>query len=296
MNSKRGQNGSWLLATAKAVAKQLREQSDGTALRIRQPTNYYRTDTDGWGATVGNLGKAQPSLEIWYDRFAGYPDRKLYACFMSRQEGQIRALARRVSDRLFPVRVLTDADLRRGKIFVLRERLAREQFNEPVQEHYKVDRTHFFGIYDPTRETTSRTNPYFCDRAVAFFLDVVRLLPGAKDGDSQPKDYPRCENRKWVKSHLRRERSGYLAVQCKERDGYRCQVCKMTFAEVYAEELGAAFAEAHHLKPLGKQLDKVKTKLEELMTVCANCHRMLHRMEGKRDDVKRLRTLVRKHH
>ncbi len=70
----------------------------------------------------------------------------------------------------------------------------------------------------------------------------------------------------------------------------------MTFAKIYGAKLGAGFAEAHHKLPLGKTPQHVKTRLEDLTTVCSNCHSMLHRMEGVRGDLKMLHNLVAKRH
>ena len=96
-----------------------------------------------------------------------------------------------------------------------------------------------------------------------------------------------------VTSHLRRERSRYLATERKIHDKYTCQVCGMRFKDIYGE-LGEDFAEAHHIIPLSKLRGSVKTRIEDLRTACANCHRMLHRMVGKRGDVEKLRAIVRK--
>ncbi len=76
------------------------------------------------------------------------------------------------------------------------------------------------------------------------------------------------------------------------RIGYRCQICDFLFADHYGKLLGDAFAEAHHIRPLGKQTGQVKTTVGDLITVCSNCHRMLHRMEGKPGDIKRLQAIV----
>lgn len=270
----------------------------GTSLRIRKSgkISTVKTDTDGWEADIGNLGKGMPILEIWLDRFSGYPERKLYACFWSRNPKRVHSLSRTVSTHLWKVRRLTMADTIKTEFHALKDRLPREEFNAPIIENYPGYRSHFFGFYDRTGHGRSKIDARFCERAVDFFLDVARLLPGAKEAASPRGTYSGCENRKWVKAHLGRERSGYLATQCKERDSYRCKVCDMTFAKVYGDDLGALFAEAHHLVPLGKQPDNVLTKLEDLTTVCANCHRMLHRMDGKPGDVKKLRAIVQKHH
>jgi 5-methylcytosine-specific restriction endonuclease McrA len=296
MKPKRSMDRRWLLATARDVAEALNARSEGTSLRIRRPRAASDdTGTDGWRAPIGDLGQGQPRLEIWLDKYAGYPERKLSACFYSREAKPIRALAG-LSKSLWPIRELSDADMDDDddNYSVMKERLGRAEFNEPVLENYER-RHHFFGFYDPTRETESRLNPYFRERAVDFFLDVARALPKARSEDAQREVYPQCENREWVAAHLKRERRSLLATECKIRDDYECQVCRMRFEDVYGTKLGSGFAEAHHKTPLGMQPDKVMTHLEDLITVCANCHRMLHRMEGKPGDITRLRAIVKKH-
>jgi 5-methylcytosine-specific restriction protein A len=68
----------------------------------------------------------------------------------------------------------------------------------------------------------------------------------------------------------------------------------MTFAEVYGDELGAEFAEAHHLHPLSRKRANEKTRLEDLATVCSNCHRMLHLMRGREHDIEELKRIMAK--
>jgi len=178
---------------------------------------------------------------------------------------------------------------------ILTDRLKRAEFNVPILEKYEEECVYYFGFYDPTRKSEDKINSYFCDRAVAFFEDVARAQPKATEQDEQREVYPQLENRQQVASHIRRERSRYLSTERKILDDYQCQVCGMRFEEVYGEALGARYAEAHHLVPLGKLEGAVKTKIEDLRTVCANCHRMLHRMDGKRDDIAKLKATLDKH-
>ena len=289
-------NAAWLLKAANELALQVKLQKAGTTLRIRSPAQIdtIKTSTGGWAAVIGSLGKGRPNLEIWLDRFTGHTARKLCVCFYSRNAAQVRSLSKNAAKHLWPVRMVTYADVDDTKIFRLKEPLARTHFNAPIEEHY-ADSTHnFFGFYDPTRAGSAAVSPQFIERAVGFVLDVARSLPDAKDFGSPDDAYPRCENRKWVKAHLRRERSGYLAAACKNRDDYQCQVCWLQFATQYGS-LGDGFAEAHHREPLGSLSDAVKTTVEDLITVCANCHRMLHRMEGKPGDIARLQAIVSKY-
>jgi hypothetical protein len=54
-----------------------------------------------------------------------------------------------------------------------------------------------------------------------------------------------------------------------------CEVCGFDFEEKYGT-LGKSFIEVHHKTPIS--VNQVRqTKLEDLVCVCSNCHRMLHR-------------------
>jgi 5-methylcytosine-specific restriction endonuclease McrA len=292
MKAKLRQDKAWLLVNAKTVATELKRLSEGTLLRIRPPQNAAPKKTGGWRALLGNLGRGQPRLEIWFDCLTGYPERKFYAGFFAPDRPKITAIIRRVERRLWPIRTMGSEDLTRGNYERFKKRLRPSEFDSPVLERYSRGRT-YFGIFDPTHATKENVNSDFCNRAVAFFQDVVRALPNATQEEEQHEVYPQYENRRRVASHLRRDRSGFLATQCKIRDNYKCQVCRFRFDDGYGM-LGRKFAEAHHRVPPSKLRENVRTKLEDLATVCANCHRMLHRMAGEHDDVKKLRAIVRK--
>jgi predicted HNH restriction endonuclease len=175
----------------------------------------------------------------------------------------------------------------------LSERLRRDEFGVAILEEY-WGTWFYFGIYDLTvRSAGTEVNPNLCARAASFFESVARTLPKATPENDEREVYPQTENRKLVTSHLQRERSSYLATERKIHDDYECQVCGLRFENDYGK-LGEGFAEAHHRIPLHRLNGKVKTRMEDLATVCANCHRMLHKMEGKRNDVENLKTVVRK--
>lgn len=80
--------------------------------------------------------------------------------------------------------------------------------------------------------------------------------------------------------HWRRERDRGLRARkiraVKEAGGsIECEVCNMDFAIKYGER-GADFIEVHHAVPLHVS-GAVKTKLADLVLLCSNCHRMIHR-------------------
>lgn len=91
------------------------------------------------------------------------------------------------------------------------------------------------------------------------------------------------EGERRLRMHYARERSRRLIDQKRnafagEHDGQVfCELCGFNFADRYPEELGSGFIEVHHIKPLAELDEARKTALSDLMLVCSNCHRMIHR-------------------
>ena len=90
------------------------------------------------------------------------------------------------------------------------------------------------------------------------------------------------EGQKVLRQHFKRERSAFLVRKFKEhlaKNGkIQCSICEFSFPHVYGKELGEGFIEAHHKRPLGDSEEGRETKLDDLIAVCSNCHRMLHRL------------------
>lgn len=90
------------------------------------------------------------------------------------------------------------------------------------------------------------------------------------------------EIRTRMTSHRRRERrlrAAKIAAVSNRSDGALvCEVpnCGFDFRRAYGN-LGAGYAQVHHLRPLGDVSSVRETRLEDLAIVCANCHAMIHR-------------------
>ena len=82
-------------------------------------------------------------------------------------------------------------------------------------------------------------------------------------------------------THLRYERNPRAARWKKkafleEHGQLRCEQCGLVPVEQYGDEIGDACIEVHHKIPLASLRQSRKTRLEDLICVCANCHRVLH--------------------
>lgn len=85
------------------------------------------------------------------------------------------------------------------------------------------------------------------------------------------------EGRSLLKRHVTRERSAKLIRAFKAQlTDYSCTVCGFSFQRAYGS-LGAGFIEAHHTIPIATLTEQTKISVSDLIAVCSNCHRMLHR-------------------
>lgn len=111
-------------------------------------------------------------------------------------------------------------------------------------------------------------------------------------------DYAFPEGKVMLEIHLHRERNARLVKEAKrifqkEHDGQLfCEACGFNFFEVYGD-IGKEYIEAHHLmKPVSSMKDGDVTKIEDLAMLCANCHRMVHRIRPWISDRTKLKEIV----
>lgn len=88
------------------------------------------------------------------------------------------------------------------------------------------------------------------------------------------------EGRVLVRTHMVRERNPALVKRKKDavlakKGRLACEACGFDFKATYGDR-GQGFIECHHTKPLHTLKPGSNTRLDELVLLCANCHRMIH--------------------
>lgn len=83
-----------------------------------------------------------------------------------------------------------------------------------------------------------------------------------------------------MRQYARRERDPKLRaakIDAARRagQGLACQVCGFDYERAYGER-GSGYIECHHIVPLHVTGPR-KVRLDDLVLICANCHRMIHR-------------------
>lgn len=81
--------------------------------------------------------------------------------------------------------------------------------------------------------------------------------------------------------HKYRERNAKAVAEKKaqtlaEKGHLKCEACNFDYTEAYGER-GDGFIECHHETPISASDFAREIKLSDLVLLCANCHRMVHR-------------------
>jgi predicted HNH restriction endonuclease len=76
-----------------------------------------------------------------------------------------------------------------------------------------------------------------------------------------------------------------------DMQGLTCRVCGFNFEKTYGQ-IGEGFIEVHHIEPLANSGEKAINPRKDLVVLCSNCHRMLHRMRDSNITWENLRSIV----
>jgi 5-methylcytosine-specific restriction protein A len=102
--------------------------------------------------------------------------------------------------------------------------------------------------------------------------------PLTDDEDEEEEEF--AEGRVLTRVHTRIERNrklrNALIRDRRKRDLLRCDACLTTNPTAHSR-LDDAIFDAHHLIPIAA-LGSTKTKLKDVALLCANCHRLIHRL------------------
>lgn len=147
--------------------------------------------------------------------------------------------------------------VKKENVFCFREKLSLQSYNAPATTRFHV--------------------PNFLDESVFHtILDEATRMENRIDDEGEPAF---TEGRQILRAHLMRERSSALVAQFKrENPDPVCACCGFNFGHAYGE-FGQGFCEIHHIKPVSAMKSGEETKLRDVVAVCANCHRMIHRSE-----------------
>jgi|TARA_Y100000294_G_scaffold20197_1_gene17193 5-methylcytosine-specific restriction protein A len=143
----------------------------------------------------------------------------------------------------------------------------------------------FFSVQKKAPQNTETPRMKF-DRQNKSLYKVEFVDPDAIESDLKSEEIEdgSCKKEGAIKYYYGRKYERDLSNRRKaiEIHGSRCIICQFDFEERYGER-GEGFTEIHHIRPLSVLGKEIRIDpLKDLVPVCANCHRMIHR---RHDDV-----------
>ena len=178
----------------------------------------------------------------------------------------------------------------RSDIFLVIE----DQGKKNLTEFWKKSVQSVIQTHSTDSDAYDRSNPdiFYTYQKGSGCWGLRDFIPTDKEIDFTEDDLSFPEGKISLKKHVCRERNYKLVFLAKKsfKDKNNgelfCEICKFNFFDIYGEE----FIEAHHIKPVCELKDNEITKIEDLVMVCSNCHRMLHRQKPwlKKDEFNKI--------
>jgi len=124
-------------------------------------------------------------------------------------------------------------------------------------------------------------NSHELSKAANAIRNFVSVETGENTFNSDDDFQEANEGRILTRVHKSRERNRKLVEKIKvsflERHGNLfCEACGFNFEEHYGPR-GNGYIECHHTKPVSELQPNQKTNIKDLVLLCSNCHRMVHR-------------------
>lgn len=148
------------------------------------------------------------------------------------------------------------------------------------------------GIKNDSAETDVAVMPFQCFEAYLLSLrgGQEQDICGGQELDIYYRH--RVEGDTYEVYSTRYERKPELRQQAIALHGTKCQVCGFSFADRYGD-IGEGYIEVHHIKPLSEGLQEPDPRTD-LVCLCANCHRMIHKERDKVMSIEDLKARIKR--
>lgn len=283
-------------------------------LRLRQQTNYllskeHATELQGlWSANNYSALLRSHSWEVIGEEIAikeldkstflhhgtGIPKevRRFFSA-IDMKRGERREIVLEYKQRVYHARLEMDRHSSpRSRL------LWKADFSETIRNQFPNAYSHFLNKGDELlSEVTKLRFEKVGSSSDTYLVELLSSIDSEvliKDLESEEIELyePRTEGTLITYYGRRYERDPINRKRAIEFHGLSCKVCGFNFEEVYGER-GKDFIEVHHIKPLSTlEQEAVINPERDLVPVCANCHRMIHRRKDNILTVDELKALV----
>lgn len=183
--------------------------------------------------------------------------------------------------------ILTDA--KKEGVMLLYQLNPNVTLEDVTMVHYKQDR--------PNANPWQKDSYEVLSGLVVEYLEelnssLIKTVGDDVDSEKSEEDEYHKEGATTYFNGKRYERNPKNRAKAIEIHGLNCKGCGFNFEKVYGER-GKDFIEIHHVNPLSTIQEEVAINPEtDLIPVCSNCHRMIHRKKDEVLTIEELRELM----
>lgn len=181
-------------------------------------------------------------------------------------------------------------------------------YNEIVKRgNIKLDNRKYWRqrVRATIEEFSSDSQTYNGKKDIFFSIDGIgrghwglrNYLPTEKSVSLTKDDISYPEGKKILRQHICRERNPKVILEAKklfkEKHNGKlfCEACGFSFTDTYGE-LGENFIEGSHKIPVSMLSAADETRPEDIIMLCSNCHRMIHRLKFSPDSLEQLKKII----
>jgi hypothetical protein len=265
-----------LKKVATDLSRALRARIAGRPLNFKHRFELEKTDTEGWYVVIATMGPQLPGLELWFDRFTGSHERRFWFGFNAPRSTPITEVIKSCPLAVGPRRIVdVDVDEVNG-VHSLRTPLSKADAKYPIEESSLKYSEYFFGIYD--LEQRPGATDLNLQRAVDFFVSVIRSLPEFRDASEFDRDLEGLATERRRKEYIRATRLVRQLIMQRTAEGtLLCDKCGFNPSNLVAglPIEPRSLLDVHHVNPMALGGPRW-TELCDLALLCPTCHRFAH--------------------
>ena len=246
------------------------------------------TNSLGYLSKLFTIKNAPGRIIIWLDNFTNHDKPTISISYEINNAKSIKAVAKRLEN-FNTIQTLNESIIQptQNSIYILNKPLAKKHFDLFLIESYEKE--NYLTIFLSDRLTKSLNSKTLITNITKYISLITRIIIGINLKNTTNATV--TENNKKLAKHLLRERKMKFTEDAKFRDNYICKICNFNADRVYGKT-GFAALEVHHIKPLSHSKEQVKTQLKNLITLCANCHSMVHNLGGSKQHIAKLKKTI----
>lgn len=269
------------------IHTELERQEFYPKLNIRQ-FKPESTHSLGYYTKLFRIKNIRGCILIWLDNYANHERPRISISYENKDLKSLIAIAKRLQN-FDKILTLDETKIKPSKKgdWILQKPLANKHMDKFLIESYGTE--NYLTAILSDRLTKTISSKELISNITEYISLITRLIISIdlkKTANTKV-----SENNKKLSIHIKRERKMKFKDDAKFRDNYTCKICDFNVDRKYGKTAFAAL-EVHHIRPLSHATDVVETKLKDLITLCSNCHSMLHKLGGSKQQIARLKKIM----